>query len=386
MKKTTVKSIINKTISTTSKLIQQNLHIFENNMETQLFNLPAHRQKGFSNASMVVGLIPWFEPDKKMVIRDGNTPAKNLDAEPIYFEVDDIQCSIIRRAAIITARHGPNKGKKIVRFPSEREFDVLEALQLIGTHEDSSIGVYKSQSSIRFTLPLIRRYLHNKYNNDETQEALEVLNSSKHLLRIKNNNKIIELSDAILPIFISGDQAIENSMKLSSEKATHLVILHPLITSAISNLDMHQINSSTVIESNSLLVRYLRKRLALRWTQASITKPYTIKASTLLESYGYNPIGAAKKHFKLTARPVTRALSVLSSGKNKIISHIHVENIFVKNKATGRKKIIDYRYNIYPTESFISIQKRSLAISDEKRKIQSDATRLCVEPAQMKRR
>jgi hypothetical protein len=85
--------------------MHRNLDLFEGIIESQLFNLPDHRKGGFAYASMVAGLIPWFELNKKMVVRNGDTPAKLLDAELIYFEVDDLQCSIVRRAAVITLRH-----------------------------------------------------------------------------------------------------------------------------------------------------------------------------------------------------------------------------------------------------------------------------------------
>jgi uncharacterized membrane protein YpjA len=376
------KRIIKETVEKKPKLIHRNLDLFEDTIETQLFNLPNHRKGGFANASMVAGLIPWFEPNKKMVVRDGDTPAKLLDADPIYFEVDDLQCSIVRRAAVITLRHGKNKGQKVVRFPSEREFDVLEALMLIGTHETGAIGAYQGQSSVRFTLTIVRRHLKNKYNNDEIQEALDVLGGAKHTLRIKSEDRLIEMPDSILPITISGDQVTGESMELNLDTATHLVVLHPLITSAISNLDMHQVHSSAVIESNSLLVRYLRKRLALRWTQASPSAPYRIKASTILTNYGYNPATASKKHFKLTARPVTRALETLSTGDNRIIESVITENIM--SASTGRNKIVDYIYTIFPVASFVEHQKRSLALSTKKHSLVKDAKALGVRVDQLK--
>ena len=82
-------------------------------------------------------------------------------------------------------RHGRHKGRIIARYPSQREFDVLEALQLIGTHEDGAIGAFKSQSCIKFTISLMRRYLNGKYNNEEILESLDVLSGARYDLKIK---------------------------------------------------------------------------------------------------------------------------------------------------------------------------------------------------------
>lgn len=379
----TTKAIISKTVSTKAKLGQSNGDLFQETIETQLFNLPEHRLYGFSNASMIAGLIPWFEPDKLRVVRDRSTPVDQLDADPIFFEVDQLKCSLLRRAAVITARHGPNKGNKVARYASEREFDVLETLKLIGTHKDGAIGAFKGQSSIRFTIPIVRRYMRNKYNNDEILEALEVLASAQHLLRIKADQKLIESESSILPIFMRVDDNYEDGKSFDTHETTHLCVLHPLITSAISNLDMHQLNSSAVINSRSLLVRYMRKRLALRWTQASASTPYGILATTILKSYGYNTTLEGKETFKRLARPVDRALMTLSEGEGAIISHFETEEVHLLNQKTGRKKIVDFKYTIYPKKEFVKEQKRSLALRAEKEALRLQAEELGVKPSQL---
>ncbi len=381
--KITTKDIIKKTVSTKSKLSQSNQNIFQETVETQLFNLPAHRLGGFANVSMIAGLIPWFEPNKMRVVRDGSTPVNELDAEPIYFEVDALKCSLVRKAAVISSRHGPNKGQKVARYPSEREFDVLETLQLIGTHEDGAIGAFKGQSSIRFTIPLIRRYMRSKYNNDEILEALDVLSGAQHNLRIKVDNKLIEIPDAILPTMIRVDDNYFEGKSLDTNETTHLCVLHPLITSAISNLDMHQVHSSAMIQSRSLLVRYLRKRLALRWTQASETTPYTIKATTLLSSYGYETQITGKETFKRLARPVERAITTLKEGEDPIISYVDSEEIYAVSQQTGRKRVVDIKYTIFPKESFIKDQRRSLALRAKKKMLKQEAEELGVKPRQL---
>ena len=332
-----LKEIVARTASVRSQLNQSNGDLFEETIDTQLFNLPAHRLSGFANASMIAGLIPWFEPNNKRIVRDGNTAVKELDAEVIYFEIEDLKCSILRKASIIKARHGKHKGNTVARYPSQREFDILEALQLIGTHEDGAIGAFKRQSCIKFTIPLIRRYLNGKYNSEEILESLDVLTGARHDLKIKINKRLIEISDSILPIYARVNDIHDDGRPTDIDSSTHFCILHPLITSAISNLDMYQINSDSVIESGSLLVRYIRKRLSLRWTQASNTYPYTIKATTILSNYGYGVRLTGRETFRRLCRPVSRAFFALSAGEYPIIDHVNEEDVIILNKNTGRK-------------------------------------------------
>jgi len=52
--------------------------------------------------------------------------------------------------------------------------------------------------------------------------------------------------------------------------------------------------------------------------------------------------------------------------------------------STGRNKIVDYIYTIFPVASFVEHQKRSLALSTKKHSLVKDAKALGVRVDQLK--
>ena len=82
-------------------------------------------------------------------------------------------------------------------------------------------------------------------------------------------------------------------------------------------------------------------------------------------------------------RPVSRAFFALSAGEYPIIDHVNEEDVIILNKNTGRKKVIDVKYTIYPHISFIKQQRRSIAILKAKKNIKEESLQLGVTPKQL---
>ena len=83
----------------------------------------------------------------------------------------------------------------------------------------------------------------------------------------------------------------------------------------------------------------LRKRLSIRWLQASMDNPYTIKGTTLLKGLGL-PTEPTKKGMttKMLLRPVEGAITRLMEDHYPIIKDVHREEIKRKTGQTGRMK------------------------------------------------
>jgi len=353
-------------------------------MQTDLFNLPGHRMEGFANASMLAGLLPWFDHDNRRIVRSGDTPAKDLESRPIPFVVGEVSGSLTRSAAIITGMHGPHKGKKIVRMNAERECDVLEALSLIATHDDRSIGVFQGKATVHFSISQIRGWTRDKYNSSEIQEALHTLNGAPMKVIVSSGSKTITYEESILTNYGTiDDTQLANTMGDQYE-SSHYCSFHPIITTAIAQLDMHQINSSAIINSGSLMQRYLRRQLSLRWIQASEDNPYTILGTTILKRYDY-PSEITKKGVtvKMLMRPVDGAIDKLMKGKDAIISRIEKEAIKQTIGQTRRTRVTDFKYTIYPTQTFVDQQRRSLALSREKSALAVKAAQLGLKPSEV---
>ena len=55
----------------------------------------------------------------------------------------------------------------------------------------------------------------------------------------------------------------------------------------------------------------------------------------------------------------------------------------MENKNTGRKRVIDVKYTIYPHINFIKQQRRSIAILKAKKNIKEESLQLGVTPKQL---
>ena len=136
------------------------------------------------------------------------------------------------------------------------------------------------------------------------------------------------------------------------KQARCYVQFHPLVTASINHLSYRQYDYLTYMAYKHRLSRWLHKRLAHNYIQASMMHPYSISLSTILRDSGaYNaPRGNDRRREVETALDELKAKHVVMNWKKE-------------EKRGPRNKIVDITYTLYPDFSFVEEVKKANARS-----------------------
>jgi len=365
---------------------------FNVSYQTQIFSVfdngaGAHLSKGFKSTD----LIPFFIHDRRQVSFAGPVTAAEAISTRLV-EIDGKSATLTQRAANITSKTGKHKGQEIFRHLGEREETILDALKYIASHNEKSFGDYRGSASLKFSLAQIKQVIGGSYNNSEILEALDVLHGSDTEIKIQfENGETKPIKSSLLPILITHD---DPDRAWFDEDAKCMCTFHPSITLEVANLNFRQINYSRIRSRHSGLAKHLERRLSHRYTQASEHQPYgPILASSILRSAGlaYDRTRSTDANFK----PLIRALKELTvpegvsidelseDEKNSyIIAKVDIEPIY-EETLVRRKRIIDYKYVMYPTQHFIQQQiDANIAASKDAARLEL-ARELKVSPAEV---
>jgi hypothetical protein len=357
-------------------------HKFKISYQTHIFATPENaNDPGITKGLKSADLIPFFIQDKRKLSYSGAVTASEATHTRLIL-IDGRSATLIQRAANISSKIGRNKGKDIFRHLGEREQTVLDGLKYIASRRPSAFGEYQGSACLRFTVGQVFRVLEGAYNKNEIMEALDVLHGSDTEFRLQSDDKskgTKPVKSPLLPILITHEADVNDD--LFDDGYTYMCTFHPYITKDIANLNFRQVNYARIRSRRSGMAKHIELRLSYNYTQASTASPYgPVFGSTLLLSFGlsYSPERDAFANFQPLTRafeelvmPPSVGLLALSDDEidKFIIEKLEVEPIY-EDSYLKRKRIIDYKYTMYPTEKFIQQQVAANIVANK------DAARL----------
>lgn len=339
---------------------------FNQTYQTQIFSTANDPNQNIAKGFKSTDLIPFFMQDRRSVSIAGKVSAAEATSTRLI-EVDGKSASLIQRAANITSKIGRNKGNEIFRHLGEREETVLDALKYIASRSPGSFGEFQGHACLKFTIGQIESVIESSYNRHEIEEALDVLHGSDTELRLQidNSGECKPIKSALLPLLITNENT--DTPDMFDDNSKLLCTFHPLITRDLASMNFRQIDYVRIRTRRSGLAKILEKRLSHNYTQASEHLPFgPIFGSSILRGAGlnYDKSREADANFK----PLTRALSELTVPKGRLIedltpeerktfilARVEIERIY-EESMFKRKRIIDYKYTMHPTEQFIKQQ------------------------------
>src|SRR6266704_4315340 len=232
-------------------------------------------------------------------------------------------------------------------YPSFREEVVEDALRKIAC--DSLNGVFlNEQAGVQFTLYELQKELKARghtLNLQELVEALKICNLASFSVEKADGTAIIQ--SPIFPVLLIASK--EDWLK-NSKQARCYVQFNPLVTASINRLSYRQYDYLTYMAYKHRLSRWLHKRLAHNYVQASLINPYCISMTTILRDSG-TYLAPRKDN-----RPREVEVSLKELQKKQVLM------AFEKEYQRGaRNAVQDIIYSLRPDFHFIQEIKRANA-------------------------
>lgn len=240
------------------------------------------------------------------------------------------------------ARLTDPEGKDQEFYPSAREELVEDALRKIAA--DQSFGFYedvpdRSRSGVVFSLHMLRKELSRRGHTlsyQQVTEALHVLSDAG--IEIFTSDGKSFFKSAILPTLAGVSQ-----MDLKNDpKARWYADFCPLVTESIRAMTYRQFDYHTMMQHTSQLARWLHKRLAHNYTNASYTTPYqclfsSVKRDSCLLEY---------KRERDCVRKLDEAFQELRQ-------HEVLLSYKKQDERGTRGRILDVKYTLQPHPEFV---------------------------------
>ncbi len=318
--------------------------------QTFLCNTEEERKK-LSNTIEFWESIPKYsmtqQAQNALRTKEGYLPV--LEKEFVYNGID---CKLRIKPAAIQEKL---EGKKIDNYyyPSANEEIVEDALRKIAS--DHQKGFFDDQGSsnedlftsgVCFTLNALREELHERKktrSHKEIVKSLKILQGS-NIEIIFADGKVIALAPYI-PVLIAASK-IKNVEDANSK---WIAQFHPLVTKSITQKSFRQYDYAVMMSHSTQLARWLHKKLAHCYTNASLITSYEIWLSTIQRDSGHLEC----KRQADTIRKLEDALEELIT--NQVLSEFNR----VETVNGERRKIIDIKYSLKPHLEFIKDVKAS---------------------------
>jgi hypothetical protein len=157
-------------------------------------------------------------------------------------------------------------------YPSFREELVEEALRKIAC--DRLNGVFlNGQAGVQFTLYELKKELKTRGHDIDIPDLIESLKiCNLASLSLKDHTGKALIQSAIFPVLLVASKADW----IKNPKQTRCYVqFHPLVTACINHISYRQYDYLTYMAYKHRLARWLHKRLAHNYVQASMMHPYT---------------------------------------------------------------------------------------------------------------
>lgn len=238
-----------------------------------LFGLFGEDNKPYNNTIELYDFMPKFHWGNVKRINGQFLPSLKRE-----FECRGIKYKLTLSPAKIEGKDGIERDY----YPSQREELVEFALRKLmadghGTFLDDS-------ASVIFTLYQLEQELTKMghgYNKNEIKEALQICKRANLVVMSEDGSKVLESN-----IFETLGLQTQEDWKGTGEKTKCFVRFNPLVTKSIRDKSFRRFNYKKNFELVSIIARQLHKRMSHHFLQASITRTYEMKLTTMLRDSG----------------------------------------------------------------------------------------------------
>ncbi len=306
--------------------------------QLSLFQTFVPESDHYSNSIELYDAIPKHYPAKRMdALRIQGTFLPNLERR---FEHRGEPFKLTIRPARIIYKDGTMREF----YPSFREELVEEALRKIAC--DQLNGVFlNEQAGVQFTLYTLQKELHTRghaINLPDLLESLKICNLAS--LALERTDAAL-IQSPIFPVLLLANK----TDWLKNPKTTKCYVqFHPLVTASINHISYRQFDYLAIMGYKHRLSRWLHKRLAHNYVQASMLDPYHISMSTILRDSG--AYCAPRRDNR--PREIDTAMHELRT--KQVLMDIQKEH-----RRGPRKAILDIVYTLYPDFCFIQEIKKA---------------------------
>ncbi len=280
-----------------------------------------------------LSLFQTFLPDEE---RYSNT-IDLYDALPKYFSNHTIMRSLRKSGQYLPVlkREFEHKGAMYVLYvrPARIVYPNGEEMEYYG-------------AGVQFTLYGLSKELKERghdINKPDLVESLKICNLTNVSIQTADGKAIIQS-----PIFPTLLIANRQDWLAAPQDTKCYVQFNPLVTACINHLTYRQFNYILYMEYTHRLSRWLYKRLAHNYVQASLIHPYTIKLSTILRDSGTHQSERGANNL----REVKKALEELH--RKRVLMQYETEILRGKYN-----RLVDAKYTLYPDMDFITEVKRA---------------------------
>lgn len=240
------------------------------------------------------------------------------------------------------ARLTDPQGKDKEFYPSAREELVEDALRKIAA-EQSHGFLDHQESGVIFTLHMLRQELRRRGHTLSYQEVVESLNVLAGCrIEIHSADGTGDYQTPILADLLR----VSRSRYKADPKARWMAHFSPLVTRSILNLNYRQYDYHAMMSHSTQLARWLHKRLAHNYVNASLIQPYVIMFLTIQRDSGL----LEYKEQRHAVRKLDEALDELKAHQILIDTEKDV-------RRGTRGRILDVSYRMIPHPHFVAQAK-----------------------------
>lgn len=299
--------------------------------QLDLFELLAPAERAYSNTVELYDFIPKYVWGKQERV-DG----KFLDQLKREFECRGVNYQVRMSPAKIEG----NDGQARDHFPGKREELVEDALRNLATNGQALF--LDDEASVTFTLYQLQEELKkngHSYSKDELKEALMICAQTTIDLRTADGMAVFVSS-----MFESLGLKTNKSTERNQVKTRAFVRFNSLVTNSIKSGTFRRLNYERSMGFKSVMARQLHKRMSHHYTQASITKPYTILLTTMIRDFGL----AKMKFLSQDLQKTLPAFDELT--QHEVILDFKLEKTFDNTKRGG---LVEAKFIIIPHPKFV---------------------------------
>ena len=330
-----------------------------NQLKLDLFGLDPLLDKNYSNTLEIYDLAGKFLYSKQhKYMKRASAEETEFTRTTVYRKME-INVSV---AAANIERIKDGKKQRIFVFPGAREEVIEDVLRKFATERRAEAYEITTGSEagtklvgVGFTLYEVYEELKRvgkTYSYSEIREAIEIMNRS--MLTFLSSDGSIDLSAPFFPIKLVAEKG--------KKKVTRsFICFHPMVTEAILSLNFRRYNYTKALGLNKHYSRLTYKRLCHRWTQAAPDKPYTILLSTLIKAMKdpYANLYQDKALF-------VEVFDDLMSEKANVLER------YVSTPKKEGLKIIDWKFELYPTNAFAKQQAANNKVENQNKGIETN--------------
>lgn len=265
------------------------------------------------------------------------TPEGFARSKKWEFDYNGSQCTIKIQPAEIEQEDGTIQAV----FPGATEELVEEALKKIFSDQQNGIhDPRKTESWVKFSLRMIQSELaaRNKTRDiNQIKSAIDVMSSC--ILTLNSDGNEI-WKGAILQDLIT----VGREEYLADSDAKHIARFPIFVSRAVNSVQYRQFNYDLLMKCKEQLSRWIYKKLINKFIQAGPTTTYHILFSRIEESGLLQQATASRNRQK-----------VISA-----LNELKARGVILKYEAIPKKQgrtIVDVKYIIIPSPTFISEQK-----------------------------